>query len=91
MRGDFNSGVGSNFAGINSPFGVRPLHNAGGRGGGCGFARLSSGTPQAQIEAAGVTRIQEAELLHRGQGGAVSHLHCARTESDRRGFGGGQG
>ena len=56
----------------------------------CRLTWFTSRTPQAEIEAAWVQRIQQTEFLHRGQRRAVPHLDCARTEPNRRRFAGGQ-
>jgi len=68
------------------------------RGAGAGQHRLTlrllgppARTAKAEIEAAGIQGIDQAELLNGGQGGAVPHLDRAGSDPDRRGRGGRQG
>ena len=49
--------------------------------------RPAARAAQAQVEAAGVQRVEQAELLDRGQRGAVAELYGAGAEPD----GGGRG
>ena len=87
-RGEPSSGLMSNRGGMSSPFGVRPSDH-GGRGaaadqrGGLGFARPAAGAAQAEVEAPRVQGVEQAELLDRGQGGAMPHLHRPGAEPDR--------
>ena len=81
-------------AGCSSPFGVRPFTTVAAAppptsAGAFGFARTAAGAAQAEIEAARVQGVEQAELLDCGQRGAVPHLHRTGAEPDRRrGFGG---
>ena len=53
--------------------------------------RASAGAAEAEVEAARVQRVEQAELLDGGQRGAVAELHGAGAEPDGGGGGGGQG
>ena len=81
---------------MSSPFGVRPpiYRGRGGRqpasAGAWGSRESAAGAAQAQVEAPGVLGIEQAELLVRGQGGAVPHLDRPGAEPDRGRRGGGQ-
>ena len=76
--------------------GWRSLPTASGGGASRGTVRRlppagAAGPAEPEVEAAGVQRVDQAELLDRGQGGAVAHLDRTRSDPDRRGRGGGQG
>ena len=75
-----------------SPFGVRPSTTgvavSGGTAGRPAGGRRSG--PRPRSKRPGVQRVDQAELLDRGQGGAVAELHGTGAEPDGGGRGGGQ-
>ncbi len=48
------------------------------------LARMSAGAAQAKVKASGVEGVNEPELLHRRQRGAVPELDGAGADADRR-------
>ena len=92
-RGEASSCAKLKRAGIRSPFGGVPVGHRGAadRGGLPGLrGRLAAGAAEAEVEAAGMQRVEQPELLDGGQRGAVPELDRAGAEPDGGGRGGGQ-
>jgi hypothetical protein len=84
-----------NRGGMSSPFGVLPSATAAAvpppaSAGAFGSRGRPPRAAQAEVEAPRVQRVEQSELLDRGQGGAMPHLHRPGAEPDRRRRGGGQ-
>ena len=90
-RGEPRRWANENGAGISSPSGVCVRRRRGARRAAVARPAAEPGAAEAEVDAAGVQRVEDAELLDDRQRRVVAHLHGAGADPDALGGGGDEG